>query len=482
MNYFLTLDEQIQKLKSEKNYIEIERPCTIEDGIISLSKIKSKLSSLKIDTSNLSLCKFVPASGAATRMFKDFLSIITDYEKLSFLDLKNMNSPVAKSVEHFLVSLEKLSFLPLIKSSSKGRESLDLLDENVIPLLKFICFEEGLNLSDLPKGLLPFHNYQGEMKTPFFEHCSELDYYKNFKSKTSHFTVSENHLDNFKTELDMNPDLKSNKVEFSFQDKETDTVSIDYKGELLYENNELLKRPAGHGALIFNLNKIDYDLILIRNIDNILPKPNNIKALSLRENLVKFHLFIKNSIDKYLNRLTQPDNYEESYLIEVNRFIEEYFFEDINKDRLSLIRFLSRPFRTCMMVKNEGQPGGGPFYVSNKNGISKQIVELTQINSQDLEIKKLLEKATHFNPVDIIISPYDYKQKKYNFLEYMDSNTYIINEKSYKGKNIRVLELPGLWNGAMSDWLTIFVEIPIEHFNPVKTINDLLEQKRSVNV
>ena len=244
----------------------------------------------------------------------------------------------------------------------------------------------------------------------------------------------------------------------------------------------MLKRPAGHGALIFNLNKIDYDLILIRNIDNILPIPINIKALELREEIIKFHLFIKNTIDKYLSIFEQTDNYEESYLIEVNRFIEEYFFEDINKDRLSLIKFLSRPFRSCMMVKNEGQPGGGPFFVNTINGLSKQIVELTQINSQDAGIKVLLENATHFNPVDIIISPYDYKQKKYNFLEYIDSNTYIINEKSYKGKNIRVLELPGLWNGAMSDWLTVFVELPIEYFNPVKTINDLLEQKRAVNV
>ena len=311
-----------------------------------------------------------------------------------------------------------------------------------------------------------------------------------------HFTISEVHKDMFESELkDIKKDLENEintkfEVSFSYQNKSTDTISITSKDELFRtEDSKLLFRPSGHGALIENLNTLDYDLIFIKNIDNIVVLEQNIEISNYKKMLAGILLQMQKQVFKYLNNLDDEEisddevnNIELFVINRINVELEEVYQGYSLKEKRSYLHTkLNRPIRVCGMVKNEGEPGGGPFWVKDENGIiSLQIVEFAQIDIENQKQKNIDDNATHFNPTDLVCGVKNYKGNKFDLTKYVDAKAAFITMKSQNGIDIKALELPGLWNGSMAHWNSIFVEIPVSTFNPVKTVNDLLKPAHQV--
>ena len=354
-----------------------------------------------------------------------------------------------------------------------------------------------LNYSFFPKGLLPFHKYENHVSTAFQEHLLEATLYASKNNKTNlHFTISEVHKDMFESELkDIKKDLENEintkfEVSFSYQNKSTDTISITSKDELFRtEDSKLLFRPSGHGALIENLNTLDYDLIFIKNIDNIVVLEQNIEISNYKKMLAGILLQMQKQVFKYLNNLDDEEisddevnNIELFVINRINVELEEVYQGYSLKEKRSYLHTkLNRPIRVCGMVKNEGEPGGGPFWVKDENGIiSLQIVEFAQIDIENQKQKNIVDNATHFNPTDLVCGVKNYKGNKFDLTKYVDAKAAFITMKSQNGIDIKALELPGLWNGSMAHWNSIFVEIPVSTFNPVKTVNDLLKPAHQV--
>ena len=345
----------------------------------------------------------------------------------------------------------------------------------------------------LPKGMLKFH-VQGEIsRTAFEEHLHEAArIILPAKDVMVHFTVSEEHLDGFrKTEKELVPQLQDRygvtyRISYSFQKKETDTIAVD-PGNTPFrdENGNLVFRPGGHGALLENLNVLDNDLLFINNIDNVSPDRNSKNRVLHKKVLAGTLLQVRDQLFRLIDQLEQyPSRDEiqraEKWLTEVANFeIPEDYFTLSEGEKLDwLLSGLDRPIRVCGMVKNEGEPGGGPYFVKDTRGItSLQIVESSQVDHGDLEQEEIFQKASHFNPVDIVCSVRNRKGDRYDLTVYVDQETGFVSHKSVKGKDLKALELPGLWNGSMSGWITIFVEIPGSTFTPVKTIFDLLRKE-----
>lgn len=411
------------------------------------------------------IVNFVPASGAATRMFKDLFG---------FLETKYKTDYVSSFVEN-------LHFFPFYKD-----ELLAISNNSELDIVESILSSNGLGYGNYPKGLIPFHKYKNEVRTAFEEHLRHADMYS---SNLFHFTISRNHHEAFKNEFksikeNLNKDLG---VEFSFQKSETDTIAVDSDNKPFQENEELLFRPGGHGALIENLNDIEADIIFIKNIDNVAVTSLAVKNAKYKKKLlaklikVQVQLFtvLKSLFDIGLTELNEIEIFAKTKLnIVFDGCYDKLSFED---KKQYLIKKLNRPIRVCGMVKNEGQPGGGPFWVESTNGeVSLQIVEGAQMDKSNPKQVEIINQATHFNPVDLVCGVKDYKGDKFNLLDFVDPNTAFITEKTRNGKKIKALELPGLWNGAMADWNTIFIEVPSHTFNPVKTVNDLLKPAHQV--
>ncbi|MCF8381075.1 MAG: DUF4301 family protein [Bacteroidales bacterium] len=486
-----TVNQQIKYFEEGIDFVEIVAPAIPGKGIsvFSEEEISKYLRFFDNNILDYSFTRFIPASGAASRMFKDL------FETLEYLsnigkaeDLYEKKPNIAK----FFNSLNEYPFHNDLKQFfNKEIVGADQKTEVLIEILEKILLSEGLNYSSLPKGLLKFHKYNGDARTAFEEHFMEAkQYLLNEKLELNlHFTVSPEHKDLF---MDLSGKIKAKfkseyaiscNTEFSVQKPSTDTVAVD-KNNNIFRNDDgsMLFRPGGHGALLENLNDLKEQIVFIGNIDNIAPErtmPERIKYKKLLGGV------LMEKMGKVHHILSNLDNYEKDSVIknEILEIIRELAPESetdiynlsIQDFKVKILELLNRPIRICGMVKNVGEPGGGPFWVKNKKAeVSKQIIESSQINLQDTEQNKLFQAATHFNPVDLACYTHDYQGNKFDLIKFRDPDMGFISVKSQGGKELKALELPGLWNGSMAAWLTWFVEVPIETFTPVKTVFDLV--------
>jgi Domain of unknown function (DUF4301) len=476
--------------------VSLDKPATINDGIVMLSKSEFQdfASSFDAKRNSLKLKKFVPASGAASRMFKFLNEFLNEFEPERETINAYINRKKDKNLPIFLAGIEKFPFYETIKSKLKllhaNYYSMDSHQKSY-QFIKAMLASEHFDFANKPKGVLDFHKYNTHLATPVEEHLNECAFYASSNAVSHlHFTISENHEKLFQKTIDAVKEKVENKsgtslnVSFSYQDKSTDTIAVDIQNKpLRNENGELVFRPAGHGALITNLNNLDADIIFIKNIDNVIQ--NHIEETTLyKKGLGGILIDLQSQVFSILKAI---DNAElnEDYLPEIVDFMsnklnikfydgfDKYTFE--NKIE-SIKNKLSRPIRICGMVKNEGEPGGGPFWVRDEKGhLTLQIVESSQVDVHNPKQAEILAKATHFNPVDLVCGTKNYKGEKFDLHQFVNHNTGFIVHKNNKGKELKAYELPGLWNGAMAKWITVFVEVPLVTFNPVKTVNDLLK-------
>jgi nicotinamide riboside kinase len=474
----------------------LDRPATKEDGILRLADedYKKYADYFGKMRSKYKLKKFVPASGAASRMFKFLNEFLNEFniEEESINAYINRKNATALSV--FLVGLEKLPFyeeidLSLQKSYSNFKSfNKDLRDYYFI---KALLSSNHFDFAAKPKGILPFHKYTTHIATPVQEHLTESCLYAcDGKVSNLHFTVSPEHqtafekiINEVKGEIEGEHGNKIN-INFSYQNKATDTLAVDTENNPFRDDKgQLVFRPGGHGALIENLNSLDADIVFIKNIDNVIQ--NHIEEIALyKKALAGVMIELQQEIYGYLKRM-ESGSIGKNDIPEIRAFAKDRLnislIEDFEKYTLEnkleyLEEILNRPIRVCGMVKNEGEPGGGPFWVLDKKGnISLQIVESTQVDLQNSSQLEILKNATHFNPVDLVCGLKNYKGKKFDLLQFIDKSSGFIVDKNKNGRPLKAYELPGLWNGAMAKWITVFVQVPLVTFNPVKTVNDLLK-------
>jgi len=491
------VEDQIAIFKRGNKAVKILAAATVGNGISQVdNKQAEKLICIYNDLKhNLKLVNFIPASGAATRMFKELYVFVENFdpEKDSFQEYFKRNEN--KKLESFLNEIHKLPFYEeALFSANKNYVDFksSSSDTQKYYLVRSMLFEPGLQLGNFPKGLVPFHKYKEYTATAFEEHLYEAGNYSQKNNKVNlHFTISREHLEKFKNEYD----AIKNRVEeqtgtsfqigFSFQDSKTDTIAVDTSNETFRSpDEELFFRPGGHGALIKNLNNLDADLVFIKNIDNLVTAENR-KEVAFYKNMLAGNLLkIQQECFYYLEILDAGD-FSEISLQQIIQFSKDKLslsfssnFESFSEleQIQNLKQFLNRPLRVCGMVKNEGEPGGGPFLVEFENGdASLQIIESAQIDASNPQQHEIAQNATHFNPVDLICGLKDYKGEKFDLNEFVDPEMSFISSKTKDGKELKALELPGLWNGAMAKWNTVFVEVPVTTFNPVKTVADLLK-------
>lgn len=439
------------------------------------------------------IVKFVPASGAATRMFKFLHIFLNEYDPETERFSSYMNRNNNSDLNRFFDSLKDFPFInelrktirknyPEFKRSNKGQRHYWLV--------KSMLDKEGLNFSNLPKGLIPFHKYSKYSTTPFEEQLFEAAYYSSAGEDVYlHFTFSDSHLKYFEKAFKSIKNRVEKKtkstfhISYSFQKKETDTIAVKFDNYPLRDDeNRLIFRPAGHGALLENLNDVDADIIFIKNIDNVVAAEYVEEIGKYKKLLAGKLIRIQQKVFQYLERI-EADDTDDEFIKEVRSFMwNELSIKDIPFDPHRLFNILNRPLRVCGVVRNTGAPGGGPFWVRSESGeVSLQIVEMAQLDEQDPRVYAVIQDATHFNPVDIVCGVRDYKGKKFNLTDFRDNSRGFISIKSEDGVSLKALELPGLWNGSMAYWNTAFVEVPESTFNPVKTVNDLLHRHHRPN-
>ena len=479
---------QLELIKNGFPFLELDAAASIGNGIIAVDETQYDKFIKTWDTycsSDHVITKFVPASGAASRMFKDLFA---------FLDGK-FDIPSTPFEKNFFDNIDKFAFYKELDAAcikNQGKSIKDLMaDGRYKAVVSNLLCADGLNYGALPKGLLKFHSYGAASRTPLEEHMAEGAMYAAGADGTVriHFTVSPEHKQLFKS-LSENCSKSLSKrfgtaysISFSEQKPSTDTVAAAADGTpFRNEDGSILFRPGGHGALIENLNDLDTDIVFIKNIDNVVPDHLKTDTVTYKKLLAGILVSIQDKIFEYI-RLLDSGKYTTDQLRKIVDFVEKTLCcrskeldKKSDKELASWLRSkLNRPIRVCGMVKNVGEPGGGPFLAYNADGtVSLQILESSQIDLSDERKKEMFTKGTHFNPVDLVCAVRDYKGGKFNLPVYVDKSTGFISSKSKNGRELKALELPGLWNGAMSDWNTLFVEVPLSTFNPVKTVNDLL--------
>jgi Domain of unknown function (DUF4301) len=481
------IDNQLQSFFNGFPYLEIKNAASIDNGILKIdSQSMEQILNVWSEylNTNATILKFVPASGAASRMFKDLFEFIergdnkiaTNFEKKFFSDITKFA---------FYTDLDQTC----LKNNGKSIEAL-IAENQYVEIVKNLLLDNGLNYGALPKGLLKFHSYPTENRTPMLEHLVEGALYASNNSNivNIHYTVSkehrllfEKHFEENKTAYEKALNVSFN-ISFSEQKPSTDTIAADENNLPFRDKGELVFRPGGHGALIENLNDLTGDVIFIKNIDNVVPDSLKASTVTYKKLIAGLLVKLQRQSFQYLKEL-ENNAISTTKLKEIALFSTTQLY-NINPSEASLtdeelrnflIGKLNRPIRICGMVKNEGEPGGGPFMTVNADGtVSPQILESSQINLNNPVDKETMQQSTHFNPVDLVCGIKNYRGEKFDLLKFVDKNTGFISLKSKNGKELKALELPGLWNGAMSDWNTIFVEVPVATFNPVKTVNDLL--------
>jgi hypothetical protein len=492
LNQFKT---HLNNFKSGFPYAKLHSAANVGNGIIQFNgnEIESLIKFFDLHTSKRELLKFVPASGAASRMFKHLFEYREQLEQNSAKDHKEDKN--FNSAAYFFNHLTEFAFYnDLSNSMNENSPSLDdcIQHRNHEAIINYLLDIKGLQYAALPKALLKFHQYKDGARMAFEEHLVEgANYCKNDKDKVNiHFTVSPEHREKFTDAIARIKDKYESRfgvrfnIDFSIQKPSTDMIAVDLDNQpLRNENGDLVFRPGGHGALIENLNDIDGDIVFIKNIDNIVPDKIRETTYTYKKVIAAHLLKTQEQTFEYLRKLKAGQPSEE-LISEIEAFAQESLFIDLSdavktEDRIDfLFKKLIRPIRVCGMVKNEGEPGGGPFWVLDENNTkSLQIVESSQINLKNEDQQRIVNEATHFNPVDLVCGLRNFEGEKFDLKKFIDPQTGFISIKSQNGKELKAQELPGLWNGAMTDWITIFVECPIITFNPVKTINDLLREQ-----
>jgi hypothetical protein len=469
------VEKQIQYFVDGFPFMPLKKAAIIDKGIVQLTD-DQKINYIDLYDKKaiaLKIVKFVPASGAASRMFKSLFTALEENKS-------------DKSVAQFFAQLDQFAFAKELKATAKSGAEEDLL--------RSLLLDYGLGYGGLPKGLLAFHQYNGQARTPVEEHLVEGASYAFSNGKVYlHLTVSPEHKPKFEQ-------LIASKIasyeqlfglnfviEYSEQRAATDTIAVNLDNTPFLESDgRLLFRPAGHGALLANLNDIEADIIFIKNIDNVVPDRLKPATVEYKKAIAGLILELQAKIFDYLQALkySSPTAAE---MDEIDAFLQKQLcvlppsgLSELSNQEKSNYYFekLNRPLRICGMVKNQGEPGGGPFWCSNNDGtVSLQVVESAQVDMKDCAQKEIFTKSTHFNPVDLVCATKDFEGNKFNLMHFSDPKTGFITEKSKDGKALKAQELPGLWNGAMANWNTIFVEVPLITFNPVKTINDLLREE-----
>ncbi len=447
---------QVDLLSRGTRYASLVRSAAIGDGIVQLtdSEVDSAIEAYDSRNEDVKVLKFVPASGAASRMFKDLMS---------FVQTENHNA----SSQYFFEHLDKIAFHDLLLSDSSHYE-----------IAKHMLDEDGLAFDNRPKGSIPFHRYENGVRTAFEEHLVEgVSYAMTDRKVHIHFTIAPEHMETVKEDMarwsaEYGAILGVEyELTFSVQEDRTDTMCLDGQGNAIrHDDQRLVLRPGGHGSLIHNLNVLDADIIFIKNIDNVVPDSQRQETIRYKKALGGLLIKVRKEARKHIEDLKTKGKEEGAIA-----FLKKMGL-DIKKktDTEELIRLMNRPYRICGMVRNEGEPGGGPFWVENGANDSLQIVETAQIDHGVEKYKEMLDKGTHFNPVDLVCCLNDLYGQRQNLLKYVDMDSAFVTEKMVEGETATVLEWPGLWNGAMAHWNSLFVEVPISTFNPVKTINDLL--------
>ena len=480
---------QLQTFKKGFPFLKLKAAASVGNGILSPSEEVCKQYVAAWEAykqSGKQVCKFVPASGAASRMFKNMFE---------FLDA-SYDVPTTDFEKAFFAGIHKFAFFEAldaacVENNGCGVDAL-MAAGKYKEVVACMLQPKGLNYGQLPKGLLLFHKYPEGARTPVEEHLVEAALYASSKGEAEvHFTVSAEHEALFKAlvaeKLPVYEKAYGVKlhVTFSVQKPATDTLAATMENEPFRVDGKLLFRPGGHGALIENLNDLQADVLFVKNIDNVVPDRLKEETVVYKQVLAGILVSLQQKAFAYLEKLESGD-YGHADLEEIIRFVQQDLCcrkEDV-KDLedadlvIYLRRKLNRPMRVCGVVKNVGEPGGGPFLAYNSDGtVSLQILESSQIDKNNPEYVAMFKNGTHFNPVDLVCAVRDYKGNKFNLPDYVDQNTGFISYKSKNGKELKALELPGLWNGAMSDWSTVFVEVPLGTFNPVKTVNDLLREQ-----
>lgn len=472
--------------------VRLSRAAVIGDGIQRLTPEKQKefREHYRAHAEGLQVLKFTPASGAASRMFKALFSFLKDFDpgKHSLEDF--FSNGKNRAIKTFYEDLEKFPFYQTVQSRIVGRHKTR--EEFLYAFVEELLSEEGLNYGFYPKGLLPFHKYGAHLATPLEEHLKEgAAYARSADRARLHFTISSQHRSMFEAEFERVEGRISSQtgcafeVTYSYQKGSTDTLAVTPQNEPFRDREgRLLFRPGGHGALLENLNEQEADLLFIKNIDNVVPERSLDEIAAWKEILGGYLLKVQEQAFRF-SRMLEEGAPDHGLLKRVREFLEE----DLNvripdayagynlEEKLAVLKDkLVRPIRICGMVRNEGDPGGGPFWIRDANGNeSLQIVESAQVDLEDEAQKELFQQATHFNPVDLVCGVRDAFGKKFNLMNFRDPKQGFITDKTYEGRPLKALELPGLWNGGMAYWNTVFVEVPIITFNPVKTVNDLLK-------
>jgi hypothetical protein len=483
------LEQQIRNFEQGFPFAPLVKPARPGDGIrqFSQDELERYQRDYNDSLSSTTLRKFVPASGAATRMFKALFE---------YLDQPDENNP---EVQTFMENLEDFAFYKDLADSlkSKGQDLQQLKQQkDYVAILHELLDDDGLGYGQLPKGLIKFHQYPDHSRTPAEEHLVEGAHYckDNTGQVNIHFTVLPEHESPFQSHLESKQKSYEEaydmhcRLDYSNQHESTDMVAVDMDNRLFRNpDGSLLFRPGGHGALLNNLNALEEDLIFIKNIDNVVPDRFKETTYAYKKALAGMLLDYQKMTFRYLEALEAGQQLTDEKLEEMLTFLQKTLNvqppSDLNlSDRQQvkdyLKRKLNRPIRVCGMVKNQGEPGGGPFWVKDEDGsVSLQIVEKAQINQKDPEQKSILDASTHFNPVDLVCGVKDYKGRAFNLFDFRDPSAGLISTKSKSGKSLKAQELPGLWNGGMARWNTIFVEVPLITFNPVKTVNDLLREE-----
>lgn len=499
----LSVEKQIENYNTGFPFMHLIAPATQSHGILQIEekRVQQLANGYQDAIKGREIIKFVPASGAASRMFKVLFELrdqlLSGADAQQLLIDKGFNSPF-----YFFDNIRKFAFYDDLdeKMLTKGLRLTDALNSNdYVSILNYLLDEGGLNYANLPKGLLKFHAYHNEpARTALEEHLVESAHYACDSNDvaTVHFTVSPEHLSGFESLVQAVRERYKRRfgirynIEFSVQKTSTDIIAVDMNNAPFRENDgSILFRPGGHGALIENLNDLKADIVFVKNIDNVVPDRLKATTYLYKEVIGALLIELQEDVFRMLIGL-ENEHIREERLFDMAKYcneklsirLPENFRHLAFNDKIDLLRRkLNRPIRVCGMVKNEGEPGGGPFWVSDKDGnISLQIVESSQIDLSDAGQKQIFSNSTHFNPVDLVCGLKNYKGESFNLPDFVDPATGFISEKSKDGRKLKAQELPGLWNGAMADWITLFVEVPVITFNPVKVINDLLRKEHLV--
>ena len=478
------IERQLKEFETGFPFLKLEAAAAVGNGIVAPSEAERKQyvgAWEAYKNAGRRIVKFVPASGAASRMFKNMFAFVdADYDV-----------PTTDFEKKYFDEIEKFAFYDALDAVCRKNEGKGIKELMAAGQYKAVAAnmlkKEGLNYGQLPKGMLLFHKYAEGARTPMEEHLVEGALYAASKGEAHvHFTVSHEHIEFFKQKVAEKADGFAKKygikydITFSEQKPSTDTIAANPDNTPFREaDGSLLFRPGGHGALIENLNEIDADVIFIKNIDNVVPDRLKPETVEWKQVIAGVLVTLQEKAFEYLRKLDAGVN--EAELKEIAAFVENCLCCRAKGNKVDadyLRRKLNRPMRVCGVVKNVGEPGGGPFLTYNQDGtVSLQILESSQIDTKNEEYMKMFTQGTHFNPVDLVCAVKDYQGKPFNLPDFVDKTTGFISSKSKGGKELKALELPGLWNGAMSDWSTVFVEVPLGTFNPVKTVNDLLREQ-----